>query len=322
MYGIDFANPHAFALWPALLILKFFTKRTPQRDVGIMLPSSMRDKLQAMTAHTDKYFFSWRLTAVILAWTGIILGFSGPRITNAVAALPISGRDLVLSIDLSGSMTKRDFDIEGVSVSRLELVKKVASELVRRREGDRIGLVIFAEKALAAAPMSFDTTAIARSLEEMEVGLVGRSTAIGEGLGLALKRLTNSIAPTRIVILLSDGANNAGSSDPVAVADLARRLGVRVFTIGLGVEDTITHPESRDAVDFVALQKVANIGGGAAFRARSGAELDQVMKMIESMVASTALAPPSVIYSELWIYPVIVALFSCIFILMRSRALR
>ncbi len=322
MNGIEFANPIALILLPLPLILRAVSKHEPQPAAGIMLPLSVRDKLSPMTVAAKNNRYSWPIITAFLAWTGIVLGFSGPRIANTVAGMPVSGRDLVLSIDLSGSMTKRDFDLDGVSVTRLELVKKVASELVQRREGDRVGLVIFAEKALAAAPMSFDTSAIARTLNEMEVGLVGRSTAIGEGLGLALKRLSHSQAQTRIVILLSDGANNAGSSDPLAVAELARRLGVRIFTIGLGVEDTSSHPESRDAVDFVALQKVAEIGGGVAFRARSGAELDQVMRTIEAMIESAALAPPSLIYTDLWNYPAIISLLACCYIVVRSRSMR
>lgn len=320
MSVIELANPFALFLLPGPLIANAFSTGAPQPNAVILLPASIRDKLRSRMMSGEVRGSSWRMIAAILAWIGIVTGFAGPRIPNSIAALPMSGRDLMLAIDLSGSMMKRDFDLGGVSLTRLELVKKVAAELVLRREGDRIGLVIFAEKALAAAPLSFDAPAIARSLEEMEIGLVGRSTAIGEGLGLALKRLVNSTAQSRVVILLSDGANNAGSSEPSAVADLARRLGVKVFTIGLGVEDTTTHPESRDAVDFVTLQKVAEIGGGSAFRARSGAELDQAMKRIESMVASTALAPPVVIYTELWIYPAVVSLLACGFILLTSRA--
>lgn len=322
MFGIEFANPFALLLLPLPLLLRFFYAKKSPQNAAIMLPVTVRDRLLDVMAQTDKYAFVRQFLLSGLAWAGIVIGFSGPRIANTISALPISGRDLMLSIDLSGSMTKRDFELDGAALTRIELVRKIASQLVLRREGDRIGLVVFAEKALAAAPLSFDNAAIARSLDELEVGLVGRSTAIGEGLGLALKRLKDSIAATRVVILLSDGANNAGSSDPVAVADLARRLGVKVFTIGLGVEDTLTHPESRDAVDFVALQKVAEIGGGAAFRAHSGAELDQVMKTIESMVTSRALAPPSIIYSQLWIYPAIVSLLSCTALILKSRELR
>lgn len=322
MHGIEFANPLALILLALPFVLRVYLKQAPQGYTAITLPSSMRDNLLSMTDRVKNSSKSSNWIAAVLAWAGIVLGFSGPRVANSIVALPTSNRDIVLAIDLSGSMTKQDFELAGVSVTRLDLVKKVASQLVLRREGDRIGLVIFAEKALAAAPMSFDNAAIAQSLEEMEIGLVGRSTAIGEGLGLALKRLADSTAQTRIVILLSDGANNAGASEPSAVAELARRIGVRVFTIGLGVEDTQTHPESRDAVDFITLQKVAEIGGGAAFRARSGAELDMAMKMIESMVTSKSLSPPSIIYNEMWVYPAIVSLLSCCFIFLKSRASR
>lgn len=322
MNTIELANPLALLLLPIPMIFIAFSKSKPDINAAIVLPASIRDKLSAELYSGGRDRISRRMVAIIFAWIGIVIGFSGPRIANSTAALPMSGRDLMLAIDLSGSMMKRDFELGGISLTRLELVKRVASELVLRREGDRIGLVIFAEKALAAAPLSFDTKAIAQSLEEMEIGLVGRSTAIGEGLGLALKRLVNSTARTRVVILLSDGANNSGSSDPSAVADLAKRLGIKIFTIGLGVEDTLTHPDSRDAVDFVTLQKVAEIGDGAAFRAHSGAELEQAMKIIESMVTSTALAPPSVVYTELWLYPAFVSLTACSLLLIKSRIIK
>ncbi len=186
-------------------------------------------------------------------------------------------------------------------------MKHVGSELIRRRTGDRIGLVIFAEQAFAAAPLSFDVASVSQTLNEVAIGLVGSSTAIGEGLGLALKRLAASKAPARIIILLSDGANNAGSSDPLAVAALAKSLGVQIYTIGLGVNDTSDAGHDSEAVDFDALRKLAEIGGGAAFRARTTEELDAAARAIETLMASEALAPPAVVRRELWAYPAALA---------------
>jgi len=320
MSGLEFAMPIAFGLLPAPLLLAW--KRNPSTPLGLRLPQSIADRLQEPRATIAGIRVSWRRGAAIFAWIALIVALAGPRVADAVAALPASGRDIILALDLSGSMTKRDFKLQGAAVSRLDLVKYVGSELIRRREGDRIGLVVFGETALVAAPLSFDVRAVARALREMEIGLVGRATAIGEGLGLSLKRLADSSAPARVVILLSDGKNNAGSSEPAAVAELARRMGVRIFTIGLGADDMGPNADPRDIVDFTALQRVAEIGGGAAFRARTGDDLDEAAHAIEALAAGPAPAPPTVVFHEFWIYPAAAAFLACAAITLASRTKR
>jgi Ca-activated chloride channel homolog len=320
MTGLELATPAALALLPApLLLLAFSRKPTPR---GLVLPQSIVDRLREPRAKIAGARLSWRRAAAALGWIALVVALAGPRVADRVAALPASGRDIMLALDLSGSMTKRDFMLQGAPVSRLDLVKHVASELVLRREGDRIGLVVFGETALVAAPLSFDAQAVARTVREMEVDLVGRATAIGEGLGLALKRLAESSAPSRVVILLSDGRNNAGSSEPTAVAELARRMGVTVFTIGLGVDDMSPTADLRDIVDFAALQRVAEIGGGKAFRARTGDDLDQAAHAIEALTPGPAPAPPTVIFHDLWTYPAMAAFLACAAIALASRARR
>jgi Ca-activated chloride channel homolog len=320
MTGLEFATPAALALLPAPLLLAFGQR--PAAPRGLVLPRSIVDRLQEPRGNIAGARLSWRRVAAALAWVALILALAGPRVADRIAALPASGRDIMLTLDLSGSMTKRDFTLQGVAVSRLDLVKHVASELIRRREGDRIGLVVFGETALVAAPLSFDVRAVARTVREMEVDLVGRATAIGEGLGLALKRLADSTAPSRVVILLSDGRNNAGSSEPAAVAELARRMGVKIFTIGLGVDDMSPDADLRDVVDFAALRRVAEIGGGVAFRARTGDDLDQAAHEIEALAAGPEPAPPTVIFHELWTCPASAAFMACAAIALASRARR
>jgi Ca-activated chloride channel family protein len=131
-----------------------------------------------------------------------------------------------------------------------------------------------------------------------------------------------STAPTRIVILLSDGSNNAGSSQPTAVAELAHKLGIKIFTIGLGEDNAALLSDSRDAVDFVTLENVARIGGGSAFLARSSADLDRAVRLIEAMVAGPAPAPPRVIYHYLWIYPVAISFILLLAVGLALRARR
>ncbi len=320
MNGWSFALPLALALLPAPILIALAPASRRAEASGLRIPASLRDRFPARENSGARR--ARALALAWLAWIGLVIALAGPRIVAGNPALPASGRDIIFALDLSGSMTIPDFTLDGVAASRLDALKRAGSELIRRRAGDRIGLVVFADAAFAAAPLSFDVAAVGQTLNEMEIGLVGRSTAIGEGLGLALKRLTESKAPTRIIILLSDGGNDAGSSDPGAVAALAKTLGVKIFTIGLGTNDATSAPDSPDAVDFVALQKLAEIGGGAAFRARTTEELAAAARSIEALAAGTSLAPPTVIYRDLWPYPAALAFVACLAIALSQRSPR
>ena len=300
MTGIDFALPLALLLLPLPLAMWLLPVRKIAPAGSLRIPASISQRFahgegSGMGAPGRRLAF--------VAWLALVVALAGPRIVATIPGLPVSGRDIMLALDLSGSMLKQDFLVDGKPAARIDALKHVGAELIRRRAGDRIGLVIFAEFAFAASPLSFDVAAVGRTLEEASIGLVGRSTAIGDGLGLALKRLSESPAPSRIIILLSDGANNAGSTDPLGVAALAKAMGVRLYTIGLGINDTSTPTDDPDAVDFDALRHLADIGGGEAFRVHTTAELDAAARAIEALVAGQSQAPPRVVRRDLWVFP-------------------
>ena len=301
MSGLALAAPLALILLPLPLLMTFLRPAAHAPAGGLRIPASLR---AAMGAGDDAGVpGKRRRVSAWIAWCALVVALAGPRAPEATSALPASGRDIMLALDLSGSMVEQDFDIDGHPASRIDALKRVGSELIARRTGDRVGLVIFADHAFAAAPLSFDVDSVSRSLGEVEIGWVGRSTAIGDGLGLALKRISQSHAASRVVVLLSDGANDAGAANPMAVARLARSMGVRLYTVALGVHDT-TNPEGDpDPVDFAALQKLADIGGGQALRVRTTQELADAARALETLLASEAPAPPSVIWRELWLYP-------------------
>ena len=200
-------------------------------------------------------------------WAALVAALAGPRLVLSATALPASGREIMIAMDLSGSMERRDFALDGETVSRLAAVKRIGADFIRRRAGDRIGLVIFADQAYVAASPSFDTATVAHALEEANIGLVGRSTGIGDGLGLALRRLDPKDAgieagqpppsTAKVVILLSDGANNAGQTKPTDVAELARDLGIKVYTIALGPRDLPNADGEQDVVDVETLREMA-----------------------------------------------------------------
>ncbi len=320
-WGLDFAMPLALALLPLPLAAMMWRRESVETPGGLTIPGSVLNRLQAGDGGVRQMggarLHAWLAWA---AWAALVVALAGPRSVAATPALPASGRDIMFALDLSGSMETQDFTLDGHPASRVDALKRVGAELIRRRAGDRVGLVIFAERAYAAAPLSFDVKMVSQTLSEVQLGLVGHSTAIGEGLGLALKRLSESKAPTRIIILLSDGANDAGTTDPVGVAELARGLGVRIYTIGLGLNDTQNPNGDLDPVDFLALQRLAEIGGGAAFRVRTTDDLAEAAAAIEKLAAGETAAPPAVVRRELWPYPASLAFFACLgMALMRKR---
>ena len=270
-----------------------------------------------------------RAVLVWSLWAGLVAALAGPRTVLPASALPASGREVILALDLSGSMERRDFSLDGETVSRLEAVKRVGAGFIRARAGDRIGLVEFADQAYVAAAPTFDTASVARTLEEAKIGLVGRSTGIGDGLGLALKRLApDRIAETgeggpppareKVVVLLSDGANNAGLTLPRDVAELAKELGVKVHTIALGPRDMSNAEGEQDVVDAEALRDVAETSGGRAFRVKTTDDLSAVAQAIDELEGGRAQAPPVPLRRDLWPWPAAFA-FLCACALLATR---
>lgn len=275
-----------------------------------------------------------RLILIGLLWAALVVALAGPRIVVAAKALPASGREIILTLDLSGSMERRDFSLDGQTVSRLQAVKQVGADFIRRRGGDRIGLVAFADQAFVAAAPTFDTASVARALEEATIGLVGRSTGIGDGLGLALKRLALKDGAgaqgdaekggpppgkDKVVVLLSDGANNAGQTAPKEVAELAKELGVRIYTIALGPIDMADNPNNeQDVVDVETLREMATVSGGKAFRVKTTDDLVAVAGAIDELEGGRAQAPPVPLWRDLWPWPAALALL-CACALLATR---
>ena len=307
MIGDLFASPLALLLLPLPLVALLLLPPAAGEEGGAMrVPETIAARLAAGIG--ARVAGRSRLGLAGLLWIALILALAGPQRLEPSPALPVSGRDLVLVLDLSGSMDRKDFEIDGTPARRLDAVKKVAAAFVRGRTGDRIGLVIFAERAFFAAPPTFDTESVARTIEAATIGIAGRSTAIGEGLGLGLKRLAKSPAPSRVVILLSDGANNAGTVGPRDVAVLARDLGIRVHTIALGANELGMVGDDPDAVDAATLRRVAELSGGTAFRVRSTGDLEAVSATLDAMEANRGRAAAAQIFHSYWVYPAVAAL--------------
>ncbi|MGB3243916.1 MAG: VWA domain-containing protein [Sulfitobacter sp.] len=237
-------------------------------------------------------------------WGLVLLAMSGPRDLAPVSALKVSGRDLAVVLDLSGSMVRDDFHLDGRQVTRLEAVATVGADFARRRGGDRVALIVFGSEAYYAAPFTFDVEAVAQRIEESQIGISGRATNISDGLGLALKRMAKSEAETRVVILLSDGVNNAGATNPRGVAELAAQMGVRVHTIALGPKDLSTaEAGERGVVDAVTLQAISDISGGESFRVRTTEDLVDVVDALDRLEATQGEGLAAEVFREYWVWP-------------------
>lgn len=232
-----------------------------------------------------------------LLWLLLVVAAARPVWIGDPVELPDSGRDLMLAVDISGSMQIEDMQIGNKLRTRIAAVKQVGTDFIDRRSGDRLGLILFGSKAYVQSPLSFDTATVRRFLTEAQVGFAGKETAIGDAIGLAVKRLKEHPAQgkeSRVMILLTDGQDTASSVQPLDAARLAAELGIRIYTIGIGA-DALTLPGlfgssfgSRQVnpsadLDEAGLQEIANLTGGAYFRARSPQELASIYALLDEL---------------------------------------
>jgi Ca-activated chloride channel family protein len=232
----------------------------------------------------------WRLALAALAWILLIGAASRPQLVGDPVQLPVTGRDLLLAVDISGSMQADDMVLGGQPVTRLQVVKSVGGEFISRREGDRLGLILFGEQAYLQTPLTFDRATVRTLLLEAEIGLAGKKTAIGDAIGLAVKRLRDKPQENRVLILLTDGANTAGEIEPLRAADIAAEEGLRIYTIGIGADELVVQDlfgarrinPSAD-LDEDTLGAIAEKTGGRYFRARDTTDLMKIYTLLDAL---------------------------------------
>lgn len=222
----------------------------------------------------------WALALLTIAWVGALAAASRPVWIGDPVALPASGRDLLLAVDISGSMQIEDMDADGDLIDRLSAVKAVVGDFVERRRGDRLGLILFGSNAYLQTPLTFDRRTLNTLLQEARIGFAGKDTAIGDAIGLAVKRLADRPAASRVVILLTDGANTSGEVMPLQAAQLAAAHQVKIYTVGIGADELyrrtlfgVQRVNPSADLDEDALKGIAAQTGGKYFRARDPTEL-------------------------------------------------
>lgn len=232
----------------------------------------------------------WRKALWALIWTLLVIALARPQHVGEEIQLPVSGRDLMLIVDISPSMDEQDMILRGRSINRLQAVKLVLEDFIARREGDRLGLILFGTEPYVQAPLTFDRKTVQTLLQEAGLGMAGRATAIGDAVGLAIKRLRDRPQEQRVAILLTDGANTAGEITPDKATEIAQAASVRLYTIGIGAETMLQRGllgsrrvnPSRD-LDEALLTRMAEQTGGRYFRARSLPELELIYESINQL---------------------------------------
>lgn len=229
-----------------------------------------------------------------LLWLCLVAAACRPSWVGEPINLPTSGRDLMLAVDISGSMAQEDMIVNDNALPRITVVKAVVNEFVRQRRGDKLGLILFGSQAYIQSPLSFDLDTLQVLMDEAQVGFAGKQTAIGDAIGFAIKRLRARQQSSRVVILLTDGADTASTLPPMRAAELAAKAGIRIYTIGIGATEmeigglfgsrfgARTVNPSAD-LDEDTLRGIAETSGGQYYRARNPAELQQAYQDIATL---------------------------------------
>ncbi|GAB4070731.1 VWA domain-containing protein [Ancylobacter sonchi] len=295
---MSFAFPLAFLLLPLPWLVRHILAAHAPVAASLRVDSMVLSAALPAPGHDDRLGNA----LIISAWTALVLALAGPQLPVTRDIVTASGREIVLVLDLSGSMVKEDFVLDGRPLSRMDAVKRVAARFVAARRGDRIGLVIFGDRAYVAQPSTFDVDSTAHAIEVAQIGISGRSTAISDGLGLATRRLSRSDAQSKVIILLSDGIDTTGKVQASDAARLAASHDIRVHTIALGPDDLESQPQSRDAVDAAALRAMAEAGNGTSFRVRSMEELEVMAASLDQLEPNPMKRPPMLYWQPLWMW--------------------
>ena len=261
-------------------------------EAGLRVPSlggfeTLKDRSGA------EQLLNWRVLLAVLAWCLLVLAAARPERIGDELDVSVAGRNLMLAVDLSGSMDQKDFELAGRRVDRLTATKAVASDFITRREGDRIGLILFGERAYLQVPLTLDRDTVKILLLEAEIGLAGEKTAIGDAITLAVRRVHEQEGESgdQVLVLLTDGANTAGEVQPLKAAELAQQVGLRIYTIGIGAEsmDVSSLVGGRRNInpsadlDEATLTQIAQLTGGRYFRATDTASLQDIYSLVDEL---------------------------------------
>jgi Ca-activated chloride channel family protein len=297
---MTFAHPYLLLL---LLLLPLLAWLKGRRGLPpAFLYSSVKlvaGLARARRSHAGNFLAALRwLTLAVF-----IVALAQPRLSKSTTEVKASGIDIVVALDLSGSMTTQDYAVGDQRVSRFDMAKSVLRKFVKERPNDRIGLVVFAAQAFIASPMTLDHDYLLQNIDRLQIGTINSdATAIGDGLMSALNRLRNLKSKSRIVVLMTDGGNNSGKIDPITATEAAQTLGVKIYTIGLGNREIVEQMglPAGFLPDEDTLQKIAQMTGGVFYRADNSEKLNSIYDQIDKLEKTEAVVSKYTQYKELF----------------------
>ncbi|PHI38957.1 IMP dehydrogenase [Pseudoalteromonas sp. GCY] len=282
----EFSWPLAFLLLPLPWLIAKFKPSIAQTNINIRMPSAAKLQL----ASTNQLNKRAKVSLVeTLIWLLLVTAAANPTWLDDPIVVPNEGRDIMLAVDLSASMTEQDMEYQGRLVDRLSVVKAVVSDFIEARQGDRLGLILFGDTAFLQTPLTRDLATVSQMLSEAQIGLVGRATAIGDAIGLSVKRFGEREQSNKILILLTDGQNTAGNLQPEEALILAREEGIKIYTVGVGSDGRRGfglfgfNSMAGSSIDEKTLQHIAKETGGQYFRAKDVEGLQQIYAMLDEL---------------------------------------
>jgi Ca-activated chloride channel homolog len=287
---ITFANPELLFLLlliPLLAVWYFFRRKRNNTEISISSISGFGKHRRSLRLFVYQGQYILRLLALTL----LIIAFARPQTSLSRQDISVEGIDIMIAMDVSGSMLAQDFKPD-----RLEASKQTAMEFVDARPNDRIGLVIFSGEAFTQSPLTTDHAVIKNIFNEIQSGMIEDGTALGDGLATAVNRIRTSKAVSKVIILLTDGVNNMGAIDPLSAAEIAKLYGIRIYTVGIGTIGMAPYPvqtpygiqlQSMEVkIDEPLMKKISEMTDGRYFRATNNAKLRQIYKEIDKLEKS------------------------------------
>lgn len=278
------------ALLPLPFLIYWLAPATLHANQSALRVPFLTDFANLQTRKTAATTNRLRLYLAAFAWSFLVLAAARPQWLGEPIEQAMNGRDLMLAVDLSASMQEKDFILEKDYVDRLTAIKSIATAFIERRIGDRVGLILFGSQAYLQTPLTFDRKTVATLLDESVIGLAGDNTAIGDAIGLAVKRLRNESQNSRVLILLTDGANTAGEVSPLKAAELAAANNLKIYTIGIGADEMLVggffgyrkvNPSAD--LDEKMLIKIAESTGGYYYRAKNLDDLNNIYMRLDEL---------------------------------------
>lgn len=311
----QFYWPWFALLLPLPFIIRYFGVSTKDdasnRPPELRFPGLHRLKKISSTPFTfEKRRFSLPLIFLSLAWLFLVIALMQPEKVDQFRQIKNKGYDLMLAVDISGSMQAVDFSTQTKVKSRLDVTKEVVGKFVRGRDGDRVGLITFGENAYLHVPLTLDTASVSKMLDDTVSGMAGNATAIGDAIGLGVKILRNRPEGSRILILLTDGEDNSSSVPPLEAAKIAKQYDIRVYTIGIGKNGPVPFPSRHGGyamaevpIDETLLKDIAAMTGGQYFRATDQKVLESIYAKINTLEKTESNETLFMIRDPLYRYP-------------------